>query len=487
MNGIRLQLLLAKAGIASRRHAEVLISQGHVAVNGRVVTQLGTRVDPATDRISVDGKLVEQEPLAYYLLNKPKGYVTTASDPDGRQTVFDLIPDAPVRLFAVGRLDYNTEGVLLLTNDGELAHALMHPSRGVPKVYHAKFREELTPMMIARLKEGVDLPPPRPMGRDGQPLPVPAHHGMPERSAPAEVRVLKFTSRHTWAELRIHEGKNRQIHRMAEAVGSSLLKLVRVEYAGLSADNVEVGAYRPLRSQEVAKLRQMCGLSPTAVRSAQLEERTRSSQRSRPEHSSRPETRGQERPAPRRFEERPAPKRFEERPAAPKRFEERPAPKRFDDRPAPKRFDDRPPAPKRFEERPAPRRFEERPAAPKRFDDRPPAPRRFDDRPAPKRFDERPAPRRFEERPAAPKRFDDRPPAPKRFDDRPAPKRFDDRPAPRRFDDRPAPRRFDDRPAPRRFDERPAPRRFDERQQKPGGRQPAGPRDRYDHATPPAE
>ena len=112
MNGIRLQLLLAKAGIASRRHAEVLISQGHVSVNGRVVTQLGTRVDPVSDRISVDGKPVEQEPLAYFLLHKPKGYVTTASDPDGRPTVFDLIPDAPVRLFAVGRLDFNTEGLV---------------------------------------------------------------------------------------------------------------------------------------------------------------------------------------------------------------------------------------------------------------------------------------------------------------------------------------------------------------------------------------
>ena len=151
MNGIRLQLLLAKAGIASRRHAEVLISQGHVSVNGRVVTQLGTRVDPVSDRISVDGKPVEQEPLAYFLLHKPKGYVTTASDPDGRPTVFDLIPDAPVRLFAVGRLDFNTEGVLLLTNDGELAHALMHPSRGVEKVYKANFREELTPSMTGRL------------------------------------------------------------------------------------------------------------------------------------------------------------------------------------------------------------------------------------------------------------------------------------------------------------------------------------------------
>ncbi|MFO0622991.1 MAG: pseudouridine synthase [Polyangia bacterium] len=402
MNGIRLQLLLAKAGIASRRHAEVLISQGHVAINGKVVTQLGTRVDPATDRISVDGKLVEQEPLAYYLLNKPKGYVTTASDPDGRQTVFDLIPDAPVRLFAVGRLDYNTEGVLLLTNDGELAHALMHPSRGVDKVYHAKFREELTPMMIARLQEGVDLPPPRPMGKDGQPLPVPAHHGMPERSAPADVRVLKFTSRHTWAEVRIHEGKNRQIHRMAEAVGSSLLKLVRVEYAGLTADNVEVGAYRPLRPQEVAKLRQLCGLNPGAARATQFEDRSRSSQRSRPERTNRPAKSVEDRPTPRRFEDRPAPRRFEERPN--NRFEDRPAPRRFEDRPAPRRFEERPN--NRFEERPAPRRFEEQKPAPRRFEDRP-APRRFEERPN-NRFEERPAPRRFESKPA-PRRFEDGP------------------------------------------------------------------------------
>jgi len=464
MNGIRLQLLLAKAGIASRRHAEVLISQGHVAINGKVVTQLGTRVDPATDRISVDGKLVEQEPLAYYLLNKPKGYVTTASDPDGRQTVFDLIPDAPVRLFAVGRLDYNTEGVLLLTNDGELAHALMHPSRGVDKVYHAKFREELTPMMIARLQEGVDLPPPRPMGKDGQPLPVPAHHGMPERSAPADVRVLKFTSRHTWAEVRIHEGKNRQIHRMAEAVGSSLLKLVRVEYAGLTADNVEVGAYRPLRPQEVAKLRQLCGLNPGAARATQFEDRSRSSQRSRPERTNRPAKSVEDRPAPRRFEDRPAPRRFEERPN--NRFEERPAPRRFEERPN-NRFEERP-APRRFEDRPAPRRFEEQKPAPRRFEEQKPAPRRFEDRPAPRRFEEQK-------------------PAPRRFEDRPAPRRFEEqKPAPRRFEDRPAPRRFEDRPAPRRFEDRPAPQRSD-RWQKPDGRRPAGPRERFEQATPPVE
>jgi pseudouridine synthase len=266
MNQIRLQLFLAKAGIASRRHAEALIVRGRISVNGHVVTQLGTRVDPATDRIWVDGKLVEPEPLAYYLLHKPKGYVTTAADPDGRPTVFDLLKNVPVRVFPVGRLDFNTEGVLLLTNDGELAHALMHPSRGVEKVYHAKFREELTQNMLSRLRQGVELPPPRILGKDGVPLAQPAPLGPPERSAPAEVRVLKFTSRHTWAEIRLHEGKNRQIHRMAEAVGSSVLKLTRVQYAGLSAEGVEMGESRPLSAAEVKNLRLLCGLAPAPGR-----------------------------------------------------------------------------------------------------------------------------------------------------------------------------------------------------------------------------
>jgi len=357
MNGIRLQLLLAKAGIASRRHAETLISEGHVSVNGRVVTQLGTRVDPVADRISVDGKPVEQEPLAYYLLHKPKGYVTTASDPDGRPTVFDLIPDAPVRLFAVGRLDFNTEGVLLLTNDGELAHALMHPSRGVAKIYHAKFRESLTAAMIGRLQEGVDLPPARPLGKNGEPLPVPKHVGPPERSAPAEVRVLKFTSRHTWAEIRLHEGKNRQIHRMAEAVGSSLLKLVRVEYAGLTASGVEIGQSRSLRQSEIQRLRLLCGLSATLPRAAHVvEERPRGGG-----------FRGS-RPTLRPSEERPAPRRTDDRPA-PRRFENRPAPRRPDERPAPRRSDDRPMA-RRAEEGGFGKRSEARSPV-KRSDDRP--------------------------------------------------------------------------------------------------------------------
>ena len=260
MNEIRLQLLLAKAGIASRRHAEILISTGRVTVNGKIVNQLGSRVDPAQDRIAVDGQLVKQEPLAYYLLCKPKGYVTTAQDPDGRPTVFDLLGELPVRVFPVGRLDFNTEGVLLLTNDGELAHALMHPSRGIQKIYHAKFREELTPDMLSRLRKGVVLPPARILGKDGQPLPQPHPPGPPETSAPAQVRVLSRTQRHTWAEIRLHEGKNRQIHRMAEAVGSSVLKLARVEYAGLVAGDLQVGEFRPLVDSEVRGLRLLAGL-----------------------------------------------------------------------------------------------------------------------------------------------------------------------------------------------------------------------------------
>lgn len=287
MTGIRLQLVLAKAGVASRRAAETLITAGRVAVNGRVVKELGTRVDPVGDRVSVDGREVQREAPAYYLLNKPKGYVTTAADPEGRPTVFDLLPrrelSAEVRLFAVGRLDFNTEGALLLTNDGELAHALMHPSRGIGKVYHAKLRGHITPEQVDRLRRGVVLPPVRMLGPDGKPLPSPyqpqrpPHLGpgrqasrhsdrrvgseRPERSAPCEIVIGKQTSQHTWLEVVLHEGKNRQIHRMAEAIGSSLLKLQRVQYASLSIADLPIGDVRPLTRREIAELRRSVGLS----------------------------------------------------------------------------------------------------------------------------------------------------------------------------------------------------------------------------------
>ncbi|MBL9006840.1 MAG: rRNA pseudouridine synthase [Myxococcales bacterium] len=296
MKGIRLQLVLAKGGVASRRAAEALMQAGRVAVNGRVVSELGTRVDPSLDRITVDGNEVSREPLAYYLLNKPKGYVTTASDPEGRATVFDLLNEqgircrqtpgqgtnppprvvdaSALRLFAVGRLDYNTEGALLLTNDGELAHALMHPSRGVAKIYHAKLRGEISREQILRLQRGVELPPARILDSDGKPVDRAPHLGprgkgerakpLREHSAPCEVRLIKNTDRHTWLEFELHEGKNRQIHRMAEAIGSSLLKLMRVSYAGLELGDLPTGTARSLTLREVAMLRAQVGLAPPA-------------------------------------------------------------------------------------------------------------------------------------------------------------------------------------------------------------------------------
>ena len=270
MNEIRLQLALAKAGLASRRHAEELIVAGRVAVNGHVVTELGSKVDPVSDRVTVDGNPVLREAPAYYLMNKPKGYVTTAEDPEGRLTVFSLMKNNSVRLFSVGRLDYNTEGALLLTNDGELAHALMHPSRGVAKVYHAKFRGLIDKEQLAMLRRGVDLPPARPLDKDGKPLPTMRGADKPERSAPAQVSVITSTGRHSWLQFILHEGKNRQIHRMAEAVGSSLLKLLRVEYAGLSLMDLPVGEYRPLQTREVLELRQSVGLRPFAAQEGPL-------------------------------------------------------------------------------------------------------------------------------------------------------------------------------------------------------------------------
>lgn len=276
MTGLRLQLVLAKAGVASRRAAETLISSGRVAVNGRIVRELGVRVDPIADRITVDGREVRREPPAYFLLNKPKGYVTTAADPEGRPTVFDLVQQGGVRLFAVGRLDFNTEGALLLTNDGELAHALMHPSRGVEKVYHAKLRYLLSVEQLDRMRSGVVLPPARPLDAGGKPsVPTylqnqrpgrgkkgPAPVEKPERSAPCQVAVIKQTGQHTWIEVILHEGKNRQIHRMAEAIGSSLLKLMRIEYAGLDIQNLKVGEARALTEKEIATLRRGVGLTP---------------------------------------------------------------------------------------------------------------------------------------------------------------------------------------------------------------------------------
>jgi 23S rRNA pseudouridine2605 synthase len=248
---MRLQRFLAQGGVASRRHCEKLITDGKVRVNGQVVTELGTKVDPDADKVVVDGRRILVERPAYLLLHKPRGYVTTADDPEGRPTVMELIrrrgERGGQRLYPVGRLDFNTEGVLLLTNDGDLAFALMHPRHGIEKTYHAKLQGELTVPEIEQLRAGVTLD-------DGT------------VTRPAGVHVVGDTGKHTWLEITLREGKNRQIHRMAESIGRRLLKLTRVAYAGLTVEGLRPGHWRPLSPAEVEALREAVGARVTQVR-----------------------------------------------------------------------------------------------------------------------------------------------------------------------------------------------------------------------------
>ena len=231
--GERLQKTLARVGFGSRRVCEELIADGRVAVNGEVA-ELGRRVDPDSDRVEVDGIPVGVRPdLVYYLLNKPAGVVTTARDPQGRPTVVDLVPVDP-RVFPVGRLDFETEGLLLLTNDGELAHGLTHPSRGVPKVYLAQLDGTPNPAALRRLETGVDL-------EDG-------------RTAPARARVAQSVPGGSAVEISVHEGKNRQVRRMLEAVGHPVRRLVRIRFGPIVDHGLRPGQWRPLTHDEVRSL-----------------------------------------------------------------------------------------------------------------------------------------------------------------------------------------------------------------------------------------
>src|SRR6185437_9119527 len=223
---MRLNAYLARAGIASRRKADDLIKAGRVLVNGEP-GQLNTFVQ-ATDRVEVDGREVAKQPLAHLLLHKPVGHVTTASDPQGRRTVVDIVPREP-RVVPVGRLDIDTTGALLLTNDGPLAHTLAHPRYGVEKVYEATLEAEPTDATLGLLAGGIEL-------EDGP-------------TAPARVRRL----RPNVVELTIHEGRNRQVRRMLEAVGHPVVRLHRTAYAGLTLDGLEPGAWRTLTKNEVGR------------------------------------------------------------------------------------------------------------------------------------------------------------------------------------------------------------------------------------------
>lgn len=231
---VRLQKALAAAGVGSRRHCEELIAAGRVSVNGQIVRELGTKVSPA-DRLAVDGREVGgAERHVYYALHKPAGYVSTADDPEGRPTVLDLVPRG-ARLYPVGRLDYDSEGLLILTNDGELTQLLLHPSHEIERGYEVHVVGEPTPEDLRELREGVLI--------DGR------------RTAPAEVRVVETRRGEAWLLVTIHEGRKRQVRRMCESVGLRVDRLIRVRIGPLLLGNLPEGRYRSLRADEVRKLR----------------------------------------------------------------------------------------------------------------------------------------------------------------------------------------------------------------------------------------
>jgi 23S rRNA pseudouridine2605 synthase/16S rRNA pseudouridine516 synthase len=237
----RLHVVLARAGIASRRQSEKLISEGRVEVNGEVVLTPGTQVSWEKDIIRFDGQLVRPpESIITVVLNKPKGVVTTAHDPQKRPTAMQLVEALKVRLFPVGRLDYHTEGLLLLTNDGELAYHLQHPRFGVPKTYRVKVKGMPSASILARLRSGVVLDR--------------------RRTAPAKIRKVGTTGKNTWLEITIKEGRNRQIRRMCAAVGHPVMKLKRTQYGPIRLAGLKPGAFRRLSTSELNRLGQSCGM-----------------------------------------------------------------------------------------------------------------------------------------------------------------------------------------------------------------------------------
>jgi pseudouridine synthase len=235
----RLQKLIAAAGIASRRHAEEMIAAGEVTINGRVVTTQGVKADPARDHIKVRGRLInpllEARENVYILLNKPRGYLSSVADPEGRPLVTELVPAALGRLHPVGRLDFNTEGLLILTNDGELTNFITAARNGVAKVYEVKVKGVPGEDAIERLRRGIRLD-------DG------------ERTAPAEIKKIDESATNAWYEVVLHEGRNQQIRRMFDAIGHSVIKLRRVRIGSITDERLAPKQWRRLAPAEVARL-----------------------------------------------------------------------------------------------------------------------------------------------------------------------------------------------------------------------------------------
>ncbi|MBM4129377.1 MAG: rRNA pseudouridine synthase [Nitrospira sp.] len=240
----RIQKILSRMGVAARRKAEELILEGRVTVNGEVAT-IGMKADPSRDYIKVDGNLIAGPKVGfkkvYIMLNKPKGVVTTLFDPEGRPTVKDFLKGVKYRVFPVGRLDYNSEGLLLMTNDGDFAHAVLHPSQKIAKTYLVKVKGIIGDEKIAKLRQGVRL-------EDG-------------KTMPAKVKKIKKTENNSWIEITIYEGRKRQVRRMMERVGYPVLKLQRIGIGGLKLGELKPGEYRYMTSDELQLIRKVIGIN----------------------------------------------------------------------------------------------------------------------------------------------------------------------------------------------------------------------------------
>jgi len=236
----RLQKILASAGVASRRKAESLIVAGRVTVDGRVVTELGTRADARKNRIDVDGKRIVVEHHVYLVFHKPRNVVSTMSDPQGRPTVAEYLRHVEARVVPIGRLDFHTSGTLFLTNDGDFASALLHPRKSSPKVYVVKVSGFVDDDGLDRFRQSISI--------DGR------------MTRPAEVRRLRVDGDKTWLEITLREGRNRQIHRLADAAGFTVMRLVRESFAGITCEGLRPGHYRHLTAQELVRLQREYGV-----------------------------------------------------------------------------------------------------------------------------------------------------------------------------------------------------------------------------------
>lgn len=239
---IRIQKIIADLGICSRRKAEEMIEEGRIVVNGQMA-ELGQKADPEVDHLKLDGKLLTRRPgpKVYYAFHKPRSVISTLEDPQGRQTVGDFLTKIKARIYPIGRLDYDSEGLLLLTNDGDFTQAVLHPSKKTPKIYEVKIKGLLSDEEQEKLENGIWL-------KDG-------------KTAPAKVRKLRRAKENSWVKMTIHEGKKRQIRRMMDRVNHSVIRLIRVRVGGIELGHLNPGEMRPLTPDEIQKIRANAALS----------------------------------------------------------------------------------------------------------------------------------------------------------------------------------------------------------------------------------